>query len=185
MQNADFEKLYNAVASNDTKYDGVFFYAVKTTGIFCRPSCKSKLPKKENIEFYSTAKEAQAQGYRACKRCRSDLPGYQPLKEIAAKLKTLIDEANNDILELNSRIDKQGLSKKRMVEVFKEEYGVTPTEYINGLRFEKAKQLLRCTDDDVIDIAYEIGFDSLSAFYSFFKKRANVSPLAYRKEGCV
>ncbi len=180
--NMTFMEMYDAVISNDESYDTVFFYAVKSTGIYCRPSCKSKAPKAENIEFYKTAEEAIKAGYRPCKRCRSDLLGYKPMKEIAEKLKNLIDDMFSEAESLNTEIDKLGLSRKRMVEVFKDEYGKTPSTYVNDLRYNEALRCLLETDNEIIDIAYSVGFSSLSAFYKFFKERADMSPAAYRKE---
>ncbi len=173
--------MYDAVISNDENYDTVFFYAVKSTGVYCRPSCKSKAPKIENIEFYKTTTEAIEAGYRPCKRCRSDLLDYKPMKEIAKKMKNLIDDMFSEVKILNNEIGKLGLSRKRIAEIFKDEYGKTPTAYVNDLRYKEAARLLEQTDDEVIDIAYCVGFSSLSAFYKFFKERASVSPVAYRK----
>ena len=67
------EEMWKAVSENDPSYDGILFYAVKSTGIYCRPSCKSKIPKRENVCFFDTAEKARAAGFRPCKRCRSDL----------------------------------------------------------------------------------------------------------------
>ncbi len=175
------EEMFDAVAQNNESYDTVFFYAVKSTGIYCRPSCKSKMPKTENIEFFKTSEDAVSAGYRSCKRCRSDLLDYKPMKEIAEKVKALIDNMFNELEILGAEMDKLGLSRKRMVEIFKEEYGVTPSGYVNNLRYEEAIRLLEQTDNEVIDIAHSVGFGSLSAFYKFFKERANMSPAAYRK----
>ncbi len=179
--NMPFQEMYEAVISNDESYDALFFYAVKSTGIYCRVSCKSKAPNLENIEFYKTADEAIKAGYRACKRCRSDLLDYKPMKDIAEKLKNLIDDMFAQAENLNTEIDKIGLSRKRMAEVFKEEYKMTPSGYMNDLRYKQAVKLLVQTDNEVLDIAYSVGFCSLSAFYKFFKERANMSPAAYRK----
>ncbi len=179
--NMTFDEMYDAVFSSDESYDTVFFYAVKSTGIYCRPSCKSKTPKVENIEFYKTADEAIKAGYRPCKRCRSDLLDYKPMKEIAEKLKNLIDDMFSELETLNTEIDNLGLSRKRMVEIFKDEYGKTPSAYVNDLRYKEAVRLLVQTDNEIIDIAYSVGFNSLSAFYKFFKERANMSPAVYRK----
>ncbi len=173
--------MYEAVLQNNESYDAVFYYAVKSTGIYCRPSCKSKAPKLENIEFYQTANEALSAGYRACKRCRSDLLDYKPMKDIAEKLKNLIDIMFYEANALNSEMEKIGLSRKRMTEIFKEEYGITPSSYVNNLRFKEAKRLLEKSNEEIIDIAFSVGFNSLSAFYKFFKERANMSPAAYRK----
>lgn len=79
---------WDAVKQNDKTCDGIFFYAVKSTGIFCRPSCKSRLPKKDNVTFFNTADQALAAGFRPCKRCRPDLLEFEPIKEIAKKNKT-------------------------------------------------------------------------------------------------
>ncbi len=176
-----FDERYEAVIQNDENYDNMFFYAVKSTGIYCRPSCKSKAPKAENVVFFKTSKEAVEAGYRACKRCRSDLLDYKPMKKIAENLKMLIDDMFKEAENLNTEMEKLGLSRKRMVEVFKEEYGVTPSGYVNDLRYLEARRLLEQTDIEVIDIAYFVGFGSLSAFYKFFKERANMSPAAFRK----
>ncbi len=175
------DEMCDAVIQNDESYDNLFFYAVKSTGIYCRPSCKSKTPKVENIEFYKTAQEAIKAGYRPCKRCRSDLLSYEPMKDIAKKLKYIIDDMFAQAKNLNSEIDKLGLSRKRMVEIFKQEYAITPSGYVNDLRYKEAIRLLEQTDKEIIDIAYSVGFSSLSAFYKFFKERANMSPAVYRK----
>ncbi len=179
--NMTFDEMYDAIITNDESYDTLFFYAVKSTGIYCRPSCKSKTPKVGNIEFFNTAKAAIKKGYRPCKRCRSDLLDYKPMKEMANKLKILIDNLFIEAETLNIEIDKIGLSRKRVVEIFKNEYGQTPSAYVNDLRYKEAITLLTQTENEVIDIAYSIGFGSLSAFYKFFKERAHMTPGAYRK----
>ncbi len=184
FSNLTFDEMYAAVIQNDESYDTVFFYAVKSTGIYCRPSCRSKTPKVENMEFFGTADQAIATGYRPCKRCRSDLLDYRPMKEIADKLKKLIDDMYNESKSLNKEMEKLGLSRKRMAEVFKEEYGVTPSGYVNDLRYKEATRLLKETQTEVVDIAYSVGFGSLSAFYRFFKERANMSPAEFRKKNC-
>ena len=123
------EKMWNAVKNSDANYDGLFFYAVKTTGIFCRPSCKSKLPKRENICYFKSAKEAEKLGFRPCKRCRSDLLKYHPISDIAEKIKEKLNSAlNSDRLTVLGSI---GLTQRRITEIFKNEYGVTPSQYRN------------------------------------------------------
>ncbi len=175
------KEMYEAVLQNNESYDSVFFYAVKSTGIYCRPSCKSKAPKVENTEFFKSAEDALLAGYRPCKRCRSDLLDYKPMKDIAVKLKNLIDSMYYEINELHSEMEKIPLSNKRMVELFKEEYGITPSSYVNDLRLKEAKRLLEESNVEIIDIAFAVGFGSLSTFYRFFTERTNMSPAAYRK----
>ncbi len=80
------QEMWEAVKNSDANYDGLFFYGVKTTGIFCRPSCQSKVPKQENILYFRSSEEARKAGFRPCKRCRSDLLEYQPMHEIADEI---------------------------------------------------------------------------------------------------
>ena len=176
------QEMWTAICENNPAFDGVFFYAVKSTGVYCRPSCKSRIPKRKNICFFETAEQAKAAGFRPCKRCRSDLWEYQPIKEIAQKTKQLLEDSFQSSENLHSELQQLGLSQRRINEIFKSEYGVTPSEYARKLRLDEARRLLSNTDDDIIDIAYSTGFGSLSSFYRFFKKHANLSPAAYRKE---
>ncbi len=158
------EETWKAVSENDASYDGIFFYAVKSTGIYCRPYCKSKIPKRENICFFDTAEQAIAAGFRPCKRCRSDLLDYQPIKEIAEKAKQLLNETFRKRCELNQELRQLGMSQRHMVEIFKDEYGVTLSDYVGNLRLGEAKRLLSDTNDEIIDIAYSVGFGGLSSF---------------------
>ena len=120
------DEKWNAVAENDERYDGVFYYAVKTTGLFCRPSCRSKLPLRENVEYFDCVQDALAAGYKICKRCRPDLMEYRPEREIAQKMKEIIEQYFNLRVALQKQIRELGLSEHRITEIFKEEYGVTP-----------------------------------------------------------
>ena len=169
------QKMWNAVKNSDARYDGLFFYAVKTTGIFCRPSCRSKLPKRENICYFSTAKEAYDAGFRPCKRCRSDLVKYQPMQDVAKEIRDKLDQS--------AALDEVGLCRRRFVEIFKQEYGMTPKEYVAVQRLETAKEMLTHTEQKVIDVAEQAGFSSLSTFNRYFKRKTGKTPTEYRK-GC-
>lgn len=173
------QEMWEAVQQCDANYDGLFFYAVKTTHIFCRPSCKSKLPKRENVCYFKTAKDAENAGFNPCKRCRSDLLNYQPMRDIAVKIKEKIDNAGK--LKQDTLSETVGLSLRRVTDIFKQTYGMTPKEYGGLLRLHTAKKLLLHTDKKIIDIAYIIGFSSLTTFNRFFKKQTGQAPTAYRK----
>jgi len=175
------EEMWKAIKENDESCDGIFFYGVKTTGIYCRPSCKSKLPKKENVYFFKTSENARENGFNPCKRCRSDLIKYKPMKEVALEVKQKIEEAYYMQCELAQKFKEVGLTARRLTDIFKDEYGMTPKSYVDSLRLEEAKSLLTNSEEKIIDIAYSIGFASLSAFYSFFKKKVGVTPSDYRK----
>ena len=116
------DEMYEAVKQNDTNYDGIFFYGVKTTGIFCRPSCRSKLPLKENVRFFDNAGEAIQAGFRPCKRCRSDLLSYQPMEDIAGMVKKQLEELYVRNTSWNEDMNQVGLSQRRIVEIFKGAY---------------------------------------------------------------
>jgi len=176
------EEKWKAVSNNDENYDGIFFYAVKSTGIFCRPSCKSKLPLRDNVSFYENGQAARKAGYRPCKRCRPDLLEYHPVRDIAKQSRNIIKQYFHTRDKLELEIKKLGVSDHRIAEIFKEEYGITLSEYINSLRLDQVKKKLRNMDDDIVTIAYEAGFESLSAFYRFFRKYTGTSPAKYRKE---
>ena len=107
---------------------------------------------------------------------------YHPMKEIAAKAKQLLDSCFDEKRELKQGLRQLGISHRRMSEIFKDEYGITLHEYIKSRRLEEAIRMLIDTDEDIIDIAYAVGFGGLSSFYSFFKSETGKSPLAYRKE---
>ena len=167
------QEMWEAVQHSDAGYDGLFFYAVKTTGIFCRPSCRSKTPKRENLCYFASAEEAAASGFRPCKRCRSDLLTYQPMRDIATEIKARLDKA--------ASLDDVGLTPRRMTEIFKQEYGVTPKEYADSLRLRAAKEMLTGSSEKVADVAYQSGFSSLAAFNRFFKQQTGQTPIQYRK----
>lgn len=102
---------WEVVTSSDANYDGRFFYAVKSTSVFCRPSCKSRPPRKENVEFFDTTESAQEAGYRPCKRCRPDLIDFQPLMIIADEAKSAIDTYYKERDALSEAFQKAGLKR--------------------------------------------------------------------------
>jgi AraC family transcriptional regulator of adaptative response / methylphosphotriester-DNA alkyltransferase methyltransferase len=173
---------WQIVLRRDSKYEGLFFFGVKSTKIFCRPSCKSKLPLRKNVVFFENAKQAQQAGYRPCKRCRPDLLEYQPIKETAEKVKSLLDSHFTRQKGLAEKIGQIGLTPHRVAAIFKKYYGTTLKKYCARLRLEAAKKKLAHTDSAIVDIAQGVGFQSLSAFYSFFRKNMNVPPSHYRRK---
>ena len=175
------EEKWNAVRTDDAAYDGSFFYAVKTTGIYCRPSCASRLPNPDHVTYFDTAAEAEHAGFRPCKRCRPDLIGYQPVRELADKMRQIIGDGFLDKAHVFEELKKLGVTPKRAIQVFKEYFGTTPGEHLDRLRIAEAVRQLRETDMPVIEIAFALGFESLTAFYTFFGKYKGVTPAAFRK----
>ena len=112
-----FEEMWEKVLSCDRKYDGLFYTAVKTTKIYCRPSCRSRKPKKINVEFYSTIAEAEAKGYRACKRCRPETE-HSPYEELTRNVVAYLSVNYKESIKLQEIADHVGLSPTYLERVF-------------------------------------------------------------------
>lgn len=169
---------WNAVITNDGSYDGRFFYGVKSTGIFCRPSCASKSPKSKNVVFFNSREEAERAGFRPCKRCRPDLITYDPMANLAEEAKAIIDCSFAERQELAKKLNELGISRRHLTELFEKRFDLSPEQYIAQIRFQRAKELLDmgCR---VTDAAFAVGMESPSSFASFFKKQAGISPTEY------
>lgn len=177
---SDCEK-WQAVINCDRRYDGIFFYGVKTTGIFCKPSCKSKTPHRDNVVFWGNPAIAMECGFRACKRCRPEKAIFEPDLELLKKTKDIFDAKYSEQVELNLISKQLGVSKSHLIRLFKLHSGLTPTQYIAKVRVDKAVELLNQTDMNILEIAYAVGFKSLSNFYKCFKEQTGHSPKEHRK----
>lgn len=175
------DEKWKAVVGCDSKYDGVFYYAVKTTGIVCRPSCKSKEPKLHNVHFFDNLEDAHAMGFRPCKRCRPELIKFNPINDLAKKAKHIYDTFYTDRETLPLEISKLSISQNYLINIFHLQYNMTPVEYVNKLRIEKAKELLYENRYNILNIALQCGFGSLSTFYELFKKQVGMTPKEYGK----
>ena len=174
------DEMWRAVVECDRSRDGQFFYGVQTVGVYCLPSCRSKTPLRENILYFATEEDARKSGFRPCKRCRPDLPGYDPAGELADQVKGLIDGHYHEPEQLAAKMKQTGVTAGHIAFIFKQQYGLPPTRYLNGQRADQAKKLLAETAMPIIDIAGAIGFSSLPAFYRLFKKQTGMTPKAYR-----
>jgi AraC family transcriptional regulator, regulatory protein of adaptative response / methylated-DNA-[protein]-cysteine methyltransferase len=160
-------EMYAAIQARDTRYDGVFFTAVRTTGIFCRPGCPAKTPLARNVEFFSSAKEALAHGYRPCKRCkpleaRGEAPRY--IKELLAELER---EPTKRIRDRDLRA--RGLEPATVRRWFNEHHRMTFHAYQRSLRLGGALRSLS-NGARITDAAYTSGYDSLSGFQEALKQ---------------
>ncbi len=177
----EYKEKWNAVIGNDSFYDGIFYYGVKTTGIFCRPSCKSKEPKPENVSFFDNIDQAYHDGLRPCKRCRPDLIYFNPMDETIEKAGQMINTYFTDPETLSEKLKELRISQNYFISLFRSKYGITPVEYIKSLRMKKATELLSSSELTILDIAIDCGFGSLSTFYEAFKKYFKMTPKEYRK----
>lgn len=179
--NLSFEEMWEKIIACDRKYDGLFFTAVKTTKIYCRPSCRSRKPKKINVEFYSDMNEVEKAGYRPCKRCQPEVE-QSPHNVIVRNIITFLVNHYKQNLILKDIADQVGLSPFYLERLFKQETSETPRSYLEKIRIDKAAHLLKCSKMTNLEICYEVGFQSPSNFYKVFRSLKNCSPSEYRKE---
>ncbi|HEU5141258.1 MAG TPA: Ada metal-binding domain-containing protein [Bacillales bacterium] len=172
-------KIYNA---SDSSYDGIFYTAVKSTGIYCRPSCKSRKPKRENVAFYQTSRAAEKAGFRACKRCRPDKVSFDPKMDLVTDVKGYIQHQYKEKLTLEEIARHVGVSPYYLGRLFKEKTSETPRSYLEKVRIDKAEHLLKTTDESITDICFEVGFQNASSFYRAFHDLKQCSPKQYRKD---
>ena len=178
-QISDNEK-WQAVVNCDKSYDDIFIYGVKTTGIFCRPSCRSKTPVRTNIVFFTNATNAIEAGFRPCKKCRPDKTVFEPDLELVKKAIDIFEANFSQAIELNDISKQLGISPNHLVRLFKMHCGITPAQYIIKLRVNKAAELLGQKDMDILEIAYMTGFRSSSNFYKCFKEQIGFTPKEFR-----
>ncbi|MEI7024732.1 bifunctional transcriptional activator/DNA repair enzyme AdaA [Paenibacillus sp. y28] len=174
------ERQWQAIVANDAAYDGMFFYAVKTTGIFCRPSCKSKTPNKENVWIFPTPKHALSAHFRPCKRCKPTGERL-PDTEWVAQMTQYIDQNYKEALTLGLLADMCHGSPYHLHRTFKRVKGITPMAYIQQVRMGRAKELLAGSDDPMTDIVADVGLPNLPYFITLFKKMTGYTPAEYRR----
>jgi AraC family transcriptional regulator, regulatory protein of adaptative response / methylated-DNA-[protein]-cysteine methyltransferase len=176
------EERWQAVKRRDPAFDGRFLFAVRTTGVYCRPSCASRPAKRENVSFFSTAAEAETAGYRACKRCGPDKLGEpDPQIEAVSRACQRIERAE-EAPKLAELAAKAGLSPYHFHRVFKSITGVTPKAYAAEMRARRAADKLR-TAETVTEAIYDAGFNSSSRFYESTAARLGMTPGAVRRGG--
>jgi len=176
------EERWQAVKRRDSALDGKFVFAVRTTGIYCRPSCASRPAKRENVTFFLTGAEAEQAGYRACKRCRPDKLGAPDPQMQAVKRACERIETAEEAPKLAELAASAGLSPYHFHRVFKAITGVTPKAYAAETRARRAADKLR-TAGTVTEAIYDAGFNSSSRFYENTDARLGMTPGAVRRGG--
>lgn len=176
--------MWDAVVSCNAKYDGKFYYAIKTTGVFCRPSCKSKTPKYQHVSFFANGYEAEHAGYRPCKRCRPDLKtkNYDPVRSMVEDTKEIIENKYWKTYNLHDIALEVGVSKFHLNRVFKNHTGYTPRAYLEKVRMNHAKKLLQSTNLNGIEIGFQVGYQSSSSFYKAFQRCNGCTPKQFQVE---
>src|SRR5271156_2569793 len=180
----DAEACFRAVRARDRRFDGRFFTAVSSTGIYCRPICPVRPPKRENMRFFSSAAAAEGAGYRPCLRCRPErAPGLASV-DAASRLAGAAIAGIEEHAVANARVGdlaaSLGISDRHLRRVTEAELGVSPIELAQTHRLLLAKRLLGETSLDLTEIAFASGFGSLRRFNALFKSRYGLCPRALR-----
>ena len=171
-----------AVLRRDRRADGAFYYSVKTTGIFCRPSCAARQARRENVRFHATLEDARRAGFRACKRCRPDQPALAEQRAAAVAKACRLIETSEETPALDALASAAGLSRFHFHHVFKEVTGVTPRAYAAAHRARRVREELSRTGT-VTDAIYGAGFNSNGRFYATSSDVLGMTPTSFRSGG--
>ncbi len=176
------EARWRAVQQRDARADGAFYYAVKTTGVYCRPHCAARGPRRENVNFYDSRQEAEAAGFRACLRCKPDRPERE--KEQIALIERACRriETSEEMPTLGELAAEAGFSAYHFHRIFKRHTGVTPKAYGQAQRNRKMRAGLR-SGETVTDAIYDAGYQASSRFYEESKVRLGMTPTQFKKGG--
>jgi AraC family transcriptional regulator of adaptative response / DNA-3-methyladenine glycosylase II len=161
--------------------DGRFLTGVLTTRIFCRPSCRARKPRPENVVFFATPAEARHAGFRPCKRCVPDGALHDRGREVLARVRRWYEASRDEGLGVAALAEDLGLSERQLRRIVKETAGCTPKAFLTLLALARAIKALTTTRETVLEIAFDSGFGSLSAFQAAFRRRYGMAPLALRR----
>jgi AraC family transcriptional regulator of adaptative response/methylated-DNA-[protein]-cysteine methyltransferase len=177
------EGFWQAVQTRDADYDGAFYYGVRTTGVYCRPSCASRRPKRENVLFFALPEAARQAGFRACLRCRPDEAVVRdPQAELTQSLCRLIDQQLEEPLNLAALSERLKLSQFHLQRLFKKLMGITPRQYAEARRADLFKTRVKA-GQSVTEAMYEAGYGSSSRLYEKAAAQFGMTPATYRKGG--
>jgi AraC family transcriptional regulator of adaptative response/methylated-DNA-[protein]-cysteine methyltransferase len=181
-------KAWQQVLGRDAAADGQFVYAVKSTGVYCRPSCPSRRPERKNVSFFPSNEMAEAAGFRACLRCEPTrvAPKADPQAEAIAKAAEFLSAHAGERTSLDALADAAGVGKFAVLRGFKRVLGVTPGEFAREQRKERFRERVRtprATKSPVTDAVYEAGFGSSSRLYEGVDAMLGMSPTAMKEGG--
>ncbi len=180
----DHERCYRAASSRDARFDGVFYVGVKTTGIYCRPSCPAVTPKRENVLFYASAAAAQDAGFRACRRCRPDTtpgsPEWNVRADAVGRAMRLIADGVVEREGVEGLASRLGYSHRHVTRMLTQELGAGPLALARSNRAQAARVLIETTDMPMSDIAFAAGFASIRQFNDSVRHVYALSPTEMR-----
>ncbi|MGH1489093.1 MAG: DNA-3-methyladenine glycosylase 2 family protein [Acidimicrobiales bacterium] len=181
----DHLACYEAIRRRDARFDGHFYTAVTSTGIFCRPSCPARTPRSANVRFYSHAAAASTAGFRPCRRCRPELapghPEWNRRTDLAGKALTLIEQGVVDAEGVTGLASRLGVSERHLRRELNEVVGTGPTQLARSRRLWLARLLLDQTNLAITDVAFASGFSSVRQFNDAFKQTFDATPTSLRR----
>lgn len=177
------DKFWTAVLLKDRASDGQFVFAVSSTGIYCRPSCPSRRPRRENVSFFALPAAAESAGFRACLRCHpNEAPTTDPQVAMVQQVCRLIEASNGEAVTLDALSEQVGVSSFHLQRTFKSIMGMSPNEYAETRRLTKFKQSVRA-GEKITDAIYDAGFGSSSRLYELASSELGMTPATYGKGG--
>src|SRR3954451_18116482 len=181
----DADLAYDAIRARDARFDGVFFTAVTTTRIYCRPSCPARTPRRENVRFYATAAAAQQAGFRACLRCRPDAapgsPDYDVRADLARRALRLIADGVRDREGVPGLARRLGYSERHVHRQLVAEVGAGPLALARAQRAQTARILLETTELPAGHVAFASGFASVRQFNDTIRDVFELTPTGLRE----
>ncbi len=187
----DDDAAYLVLKARDARFDGRLFVGVTSTGVYCRPVCRVRIPRRENCRFFGTRAQAEAASFRPCMKCRPEIaPGLSQMDSSRALADTAarwIEHAvhSGDDVAVPQLAQRLGVTDRHLRRIFQAAHGVAPHEYLTTQRLLLAKQLLTDTDQPVTQVALASGFASLRRFNAAFAERYRFNPTQLRREGAA
>src|SRR5579871_3853222 len=183
----DHDACYRAIQTRDARFDGRLFTGVKTTGIYCRPICPARTPKRENVRFFPTAAAAQGAGFRPCLRCRPetspDLGAWRGASNTVSRALRLIEAGGLDETAVDALANRLGIGERQLRRLFREHLGASPIAVAQTRRVLLAKQLIHETRLPMAEVAMAAGFGSVRRFNETFQQLYDRPPAALRRLG--
>lgn len=177
------EQYWEAVQTRDASVDGTFVYAVRSTGIYCNPSCPSRRPKRQQVVFFAQPEAAEEAGFRACRRCYPDEISLQETQvAVVQQACRYIETHLHEALTLETLSEQVHMSAFHLQRVFKRVMGITPRQYVEACRLGQLKEQLR-EGDAVTKALYDVGYSSSSRLYERTQAQLGMTPTAYRRGG--
>src|SRR5499426_856203 len=173
-------RYWQAVLARDGRADGMFFFAVRSTSIYCRPSCPARRPLRANTLFFQTRQDAEREGYRPCRRCKPDeIPATALIVQRAAQV---LEGNQDEPLSVNILAHKLGVRTDALRRAFRQQTGLNPKELAAALRLKRFKKLLR-DGNRIADALYATGYGSTSRIYERSDAQLGMTPATYQKGG--